>query len=97
MSSTYNSRPSSILGIQDEWAAYQIDALTLVIGRMVESETASGKKTAGAVLKEMQGRIEWKRAQAELAGKKPEPGGGSYRDPRQFVTRRIAIPENGVW
>ncbi len=43
MSSTYGSRPSQILGIADEWAAYQLDAATLTLGRQVEAAIINGE------------------------------------------------------
>lgn len=43
MGTTFSSRPSTILHVQDEWAAYQLDALTAVIGRNVEAALSQGK------------------------------------------------------
>lgn len=44
MAAAYGQRPSTILGISDEWAAYSLDAAVLVIGRRAEAGTASSGK-----------------------------------------------------
>lgn len=47
MAAAYGQRPSTILGISDEWAAYSLDAAVLVIGRRAEARTAKGPAAAG--------------------------------------------------
>jgi hypothetical protein len=32
----YGSRPSGVLGIEDDWAAYQLDSAALLLARRVE-------------------------------------------------------------
>ena len=40
LGTAYGRRPSEIVGIDDEWAAYQFDAACLVVGRKVENALA---------------------------------------------------------
>lgn len=37
LGSTYGRRPSEFLGIDDEWAAYQLDMVTLIVGKETEA------------------------------------------------------------
>lgn len=46
MGSTYGRRPSEFLGVRDEWAAYQLDLLTLTVGKMAEAEMWKNTKTS---------------------------------------------------
>jgi hypothetical protein len=59
VAAAYGQRPSTILGITDEWAAYNLDAAVLVIGRRAEAralEKGSGpRKPSGNGSK----RISW--------------------------------------
>lgn len=41
-----HTRPSQVLKIDDEFAAYQFDRAVLVAGRWIEAELAKGKKIA---------------------------------------------------
>ena len=41
---TYGQRPSAVLGVEDEWAAYQVDVATLTLGRWVEARLAERDK-----------------------------------------------------
>lgn len=43
MSQTYGERPSRILGITDEWTAWQLDETCLIVGREMENESAEGR------------------------------------------------------
>jgi len=40
----YGTRPSEILHIGDEWAAYQLDVMTLTTGREIEAALANGQR-----------------------------------------------------
>jgi hypothetical protein len=40
----YNTRPSAILNLTDEWAAYQLDLCALYVGAKDETERAQGKR-----------------------------------------------------
>lgn len=39
-----HTRPSQVLKIEDEFAAYQFDLAVLTLGRHIEAELAGGKK-----------------------------------------------------
>ncbi len=41
---SYGQRPAAILGVEDEWAAYQVDVATLTLGRWVEAQLAETDK-----------------------------------------------------
>jgi hypothetical protein len=43
LATEFSQRPSAIVGIGDEWAAYQFDVATLTWGREVESKITDGK------------------------------------------------------
>lgn len=48
LAEAYGHRPSQIIGIPDEWAAYQFDSACLVVGRIVEralNENATKKES----------------------------------------------------
>ena len=72
--STYGIRPSQMVGVYDEWAAYQLDLACL---------TAWSKE---------------QKAQPEAAPGTPPPNPNQkFRDPTPYVTRRMKVPESGVW
>ncbi len=47
----YSTRPSAIVGIEDDWAAYQFDLACYALGRHVEAELMK-KRPIGAILGE---------------------------------------------
>ena len=46
VSTAYGCRPSSILQIEDQWSAYQLDLACLMAGREVERLTLPGEDGA---------------------------------------------------
>jgi hypothetical protein len=42
----YGRRPSEVLGVPDEWAAYQLDSAALLLARHVEQARADGEDVA---------------------------------------------------
>jgi len=46
LGTAYHQRPSSLLGIRDEWAAYQLDVVTLVVGKEAEAQAMDPKRKA---------------------------------------------------
>ncbi len=49
LAAAYGQRPSAVVGLEDEWAAYQFDMACLTLGRRVESalaKNAAAKKNA---------------------------------------------------
>lgn len=86
---TYSSRPSALLGIANDWLAYQVDVAAMSLGNQVESMTADGKLTAAEALE---------RLGAEGRGDPARAGDGRrFRDARPMVTRTMRVPESGIW
>lgn len=88
LATAYQQRPSTIAGIEDEWAAYQFDMACLTLGRRVEnalSKNANKKKNArkpeAHILAEILGGPAEKQY-ASLADKRParvvRPGDAEY-------------------
>lgn len=44
MAATYHRRPSEIVGVTDEWAAYQFDAAVLLAGLGKDDGEAAGEE-----------------------------------------------------
>ena len=63
LATRYGQRPSEILGIENDWIAYQVDLVSALAG--------SNAKKPGA------------------------PPAGGYRKP--MASKRVKIPESGVW
>ena len=85
---TYGQRPSEILGIEDEWAAYQLDVCALTVGCEVEAALAKGEDVEAAL--------------GQGAGVRGQESGSKgqemeWRDARPFVKAKIKVPESGVW
>jgi uncharacterized protein YigE (DUF2233 family) len=71
----------------DSWEAYQIDLATLELGTHIENKLAERDKQGKA-----------KHSLAELLADKPEEAAKlSFASLGGMVTRKIAIPESGVW
>ena len=83
----FHSRPSAVLGIDDEWAAYQFDMACLRLARYVDAELEK-KRTLNAILSE-----------DLTTGHSPTRAGGqTFSDVRQiFQARSMSVPESGVW
>ncbi len=78
MASAYGQRPSAILRVADEWAAWQLDLAALIVGRDVEAMLAKGMRI-------------------ENIFALPSRVADYVRDPHTMVTRRVKIPESGIW
>jgi hypothetical protein len=113
MAAAYGTRPSQIARVADSWAAYQLDAATLVLGRWMENRLAERyrdgkhKHTAASLLGELHAR----RKEIEAArGKSPggraaagvRPGGyapvaGRATQIAGHALRKVHIGEDGIW
>lgn len=86
----YGQRPSQVVGIDDPWAAYQLDVATLTVGRWVDGKLAERNKKGKPVHRLV-----------DLLREKTDQGqGGSssgFRSVAGLVTERRAIPASGVW
>jgi hypothetical protein len=86
MAREYSQRPSSLLRVSDEWAAYEVDLAAMVVGRWVEGELRKGRG-----IEEVLGKM-GRHGDAETRGR-----GEQFRDARAMVTRKVAIGSSGVW
>jgi hypothetical protein len=78
----YHSRPSAIVGLEDEWAAYQLDAACLRLARHVDEELEK-KRSLRSILD----------TPADENGARRE-----FADIRQLgPMRTMRIPDSGVW
>jgi len=84
----YGQRPSSFLGVDDEWAAYQLDVAALTLGRWVDAKLSERDK-AGRPTHRLLDLL------AEKKGK--DQGAGQFRSVGHLVTTKMKIPASGVW
>lgn len=95
MAETYRTRPSEIIGVKDDWVAYQLDVAVLQVGRRVEKLTADGKVSVEAALASLEA------VDGDEAPSRPRGGtsfaGQKWRDPRPMVSRTMQVPESGIW
>lgn len=90
-STAYYKRPSEIVGVEDEWAAYQFDAAVMRIGRKVENALS---KNASAPKK--------KRKPVEVVimktlGLEPEAAGLQYGSLSDQVTGSVKVKPGEDW
>lgn len=84
----YGQRPSQVLNIADDWAAYQLDVATLTVGRWVDGKLAERTKEGEPV----------HRLSALLReSEKGQSGSSGYRSAAGYVTKKMEIPASGVW
>lgn len=76
-----------MLGIDDPWAAYQLDVATLTVGRWVEGKLSERTKD-GKPVHRLRDLLSDKPAAAEASG---------FRSVAGLVTKKVAIPASGVW
>lgn len=78
----YGCRPSDFFHLETELAAWQLDEACLVIGRRVEKNLNEGKDAFAG----------FNSGSGLLASVKR-----GYRSAKQFVRKKMRIPESGVW
>lgn len=89
----YGIRPSAILGVEDEWAAYQLDVAAVVAGgRAGEAAPAQGGQGPGATPVVIDAR---RTVVVGASGSARRPAG--YRDPSMYVSRKMKLPASGTW
>lgn len=88
LSVSYGARPSSFIGLPaTSWEAYQLDLCALQVGRWIENKLNErddkGKPltTLARLLDEDDGAV----------------GVTEFRSLAGMVTRKVAIPDNGIW
>jgi hypothetical protein len=90
MAVAYGQRPSSILGVEGSWEAYQVDLACLTVGRWVEGKLAErGKK--GKRLHRLEDLLRERNTDEENERMR------AYRESRGIVARKMMVPESGVW
>ena len=97
MGQTYSSRPSAILCLSDSWLAYQVDVAALLLGQRVEAATADGKTSVAEALRQ----LDWEtRGHGDTTTRGHGEGqwaNQKWKDPLPYVSKRMEIPESGVW
>jgi hypothetical protein len=88
MGKAYGRLPSRILGIDDPWAAYQLDHACVIFGTWVESKLGERDKKG--------------RPKHQLSALLCAPGAAhrpatSARPARAMVRRKVKIGEDGTW
>ena len=78
----YGSRPSEIFGLETDWGAWQLNEITLMVGRLVEKNLNEGKDAFTGF---------------SLPLSPSRNGNGRYRSAKTRVTKRMKIPANGIW
>jgi hypothetical protein len=82
----YGCRPSDLLDVPDGYVAYQLDRAIWYVGRKWQVDNATMKSPSSPGLPG--GRLS--------SGNLPKVPSG-YRSLLSKVTKKVAIPESGVW
>lgn len=80
----YGVRPSALLGIDDEWLAFQLDETVLIFGREMENEMS--KASADERKRSLTDLFRMNRKPAQQFAPMKMPG-----------IAKMKIPENGIW
>lgn len=80
----YGRRPSEFFEFETELAAWQLDEACLIVGRRVEKNLNENKEPFAG----MDGGGSFS-LRSTLRG--------AYRSAKQFVRKKMRIPESGVW
>jgi hypothetical protein len=97
---TYSTRPSKVVGIRDDWLAYQFDVAVLLVGQRVERMTADGKVSVAAALASLaavDGSFDSGLRPSAQDARGTSFAGQKWRDPHGMVSRVMEIPESGIW
>ena len=78
----YGSKPSEIFGLETDWGAWQLNEITLMVGRRVEKNLNEGKDAFAGF---------------GLTAAHPRNGNGRYRSVKSRVTKKMKIPASGIW
>lgn len=76
-----------MLGLSDEWAAYQLDVATLTLGRWVDGKLSERTKD-GKPLHKLRDLLSDKPAATQPT---------QFRSAAGLVSKKMAIPASGVW
>lgn len=93
LAKTYGQLPSAIIGIPDEWAAYQFNNAVLLAGLHHEVEaTKNGRSSTSAPT-----------TSTKTATTATPKDDSQFRDPMELAAfmggeiRKMKVPESGVW
>jgi hypothetical protein len=94
MAATYGSRPSEILGVEDPYAAFQVDTAVLGFGSWVEARLEERDKK-GRPTWTLAALLEPAKREGEDA-KAPRPRAGGFRS-LAGKARKAKIGPDGTW
>lgn len=87
LAASYGARPSSFLGLDPlSWEGYQLDLCALQVGRYIENK-----------LNERDDKGKPVHTLAKLLDEEEKQVAGEFRSMAGLVTRKVAIPDSGVW
>jgi len=98
MGSAFGTLPSQILGLDDPWAAYQLDVAVLNLGTWVESELEKRDKQ-GRPKRSLETLLA-PRVQDEKGRSRPAPKpASSFRSPVMMgvPVRKVKVNPDGTW
>jgi hypothetical protein len=94
MGQAYGQKPSDLLGIEDPWAAFQLDMACLSFGTWVESKLSETNKKGKP--KHQLSTLLMPLPREEDEGKRGAPASG-FRSLSSQTTRKVRIGEDGIW
>ena len=80
---TYSKRPSEIIGVKGDWAAYQFDRACLIAGTSAENEAYDEKRPSGSV------PVPKRDEDFAGVGALQQAAGGSFK--------KVKINDDGTW
>ena len=87
LSVSYGARPSSFFGLAPtSWEAYQLDLCALQVGRWIENK-----------LNERDDKGKPIHTLGQLLDEEEQKPATEFRSMAGLVTRKMAIPESGIW
>jgi len=94
MGTVFGRLPSRILGIEDPWAAYQLDVAVLNLGTWVESELEK-RDTQGRPKRNLAELLE----QGTTKGRPPPRPESEFKSPvlMGMPIRKVKVKPDGTW
>ena len=98
VASAYGCRPSEILGVEDPWAAYELDLACLVAGREVERLTMPAEGELGVASSPRSSQLSVEEVLgASVQELEARRVARQFADPRVRPMGKMVVPEGGVW
>lgn len=95
LGTAYGCRPSMILGIGDDWLAYQLDLAALTTGREVEEAISNPKKKR--TVEQALAAVRLRNGVAGDGRTRTNTDGRRYKPLRKPGMKRMRVPESGIW